>query len=64
MTALSISELSDSAVAETIIGRLVLERQELRRSGAEKATLEANRLAIVYWQRRLASAQIAEQRER
>jgi hypothetical protein len=62
MTAVSISELSDSAVAETIIGRLVRERQELRRSGAERATLEANRLAIAYWQRRLASAQIAEQR--
>ena len=60
MTAVSISELSDSAVAEEIIGRLVRQRQDLRRSGAAKAILEANRLAIVYWQRRLARAHIAE----
>ena len=62
MSAVSISELSDSAVAEAIIGRLVRQRQELRRSGAAKETLEANRLAIVYWQRRLANAHMTEQR--
>jgi hypothetical protein len=57
------SEPTASALAEEIIGRLVGQRQELRRSGGSSTALEANRLAIVYWQRRLASAHLAEQRE-
>ena len=56
------SALSASAVAQEIVGQLVRQRQELRRSGGSKATLEANRLAIVYWQQRLASALVAERR--
>jgi len=47
-----------AAAAEADIRRvlesLVLERQALRRDGAERAALEANRLAIVYWQHALA----------
>ncbi len=33
-----------------ILNSLVLERQALRRFGTDHAALEANRLAIVYWQ--------------
>ena len=36
-----------------VLDSLVNERQELRRSGSDRATLEANRLAIVYWQQAL-----------
>jgi hypothetical protein len=37
------------------LNALVVERQALRRAGADHATLEANRIAIVYWQQRLVS---------
>jgi hypothetical protein len=33
-----------------ILNSLVLERQALRHSGTDQSALEANRLAIVYWQ--------------
>jgi len=56
------SAVSASGVAQEIVGQLVRQRQELRRSGASKAMLEANRLAIVYWQQRLARAFVAERR--
>jgi hypothetical protein len=36
-----------------LLDALVNERQELRRAGADQAALEANRLAIVYWQQAL-----------
>jgi hypothetical protein len=38
---------------KTLIERLVSERQRLRLQRAARAELEANRLAIVYWHRRL-----------
>jgi hypothetical protein len=38
-----------------VLDSLVRERRELRRSGVERAALEANRLAIVYWQQALSS---------
>ena len=46
---------SDSSTARIleVINALVGERQELRRTGADKPLLEANRVAIVYWQQRL-----------
>ena len=43
-----------------IIDRLARERQQLRVAHADGATLEANRLAIVYWQQRLSHALVAE----
>jgi len=49
-----------SARAHDILGSLVRERQELRRSAADRVVLEANRLAIVYWQQRLSHALAAE----
>ena len=36
-----------------VLNSLVRERQELRRRGTDRATLEANRIAIVYWQQEL-----------
>jgi hypothetical protein len=36
-----------------VLESLVSERQGLRRAGTDRAALEANRLAIVYWQQRL-----------
>jgi len=38
-----------------LLDALVRERSELRRSGLDQAALEANRLAIVYWQKALSS---------
>jgi hypothetical protein len=36
-----------------VLDSLVQERQELRRRNTDPAALEANRLAIVYWQQEL-----------
>jgi hypothetical protein len=36
-----------------VLAALVSERRELRRSNARAPLLEANRLAIVYWQQKL-----------
>jgi hypothetical protein len=36
-----------------IISSLVRERQALRAVGTDRAALEANRMAIVYWQQEL-----------
>jgi hypothetical protein len=38
-----------------ILNTLVHERQALRHAGDDAAALEANRLAIVYWQQQLSS---------
>lgn len=43
---------------QAIIRSAVNERQSMRRAGADKAALEANRRTIVYWQGRLARALI------
>lgn len=37
-----------------VISSLVTERQALRDHGSDLAALEANRLALVYWQQELA----------
>jgi len=42
------------AQIRAVLESLVQERQDLRRNGGDQAALEANRLAIVYWQRALA----------
>ncbi len=39
----------------TILDTLVRERQALRHAGNDQPALEANRLAIVYWQQELSS---------
>jgi hypothetical protein len=36
-----------------VLASLVHERQTLRHAGTDRAALEANRLAIVYWQQEL-----------
>jgi hypothetical protein len=43
--------------ARTVLRELVRWRRQLRQQGADASTLEANRLAIVYWQRQLWRAQ-------
>ena len=43
-----------------VLASLVAERQELRRTNVRPPLLEANRLAIVYWQQKLA-ARLAEE---
>ena len=43
-----------------VLAALVHERQELRRGQAGAALLEANRLAIVYWQQKLNAGIVAE----
>jgi len=40
----------------TIIDRLVEERQALRAAAADRATLDANRHALAYWQLELTRA--------
>jgi hypothetical protein len=47
------------ADAQRIIGSLVAERQTLRTTGAPAERMEANRLALVYWQDRLSRALVA-----
>jgi hypothetical protein len=47
------------ADAQGIITSLVAQRQALRSAGATDARIEANRLALVYWQDRLSRALIA-----
>jgi hypothetical protein len=52
--------MTASATAEgarEILQELVKCRKQLQSQGADSSTLEANRLAIVYWQRQLARAQ-------
>jgi hypothetical protein len=44
---------SNTARASEILASLLLEREALLRRPEEYAALEANRLAIVYWQARL-----------
>jgi hypothetical protein len=44
---------------QRVIDSLVSERQALRSSGADHATIEANRISLVYWQQELARALIA-----
>jgi hypothetical protein len=39
-----------------IVRELIHQRERLRRDGTDAATLEANRLAIVYWQLQLSRA--------
>ncbi|HEY1366646.1 MAG TPA: hypothetical protein VGF23_06010 [Gaiellaceae bacterium] len=46
-------------VVEEIIRKLVDERQQLRRRQTDAATLEANRLSIVYWQAQLSRSLLA-----
>jgi hypothetical protein len=48
--------------ARQIIQRLVLEREQLRRDGAEPQTLEANRLSLAYWQAQVNRSLIAAHR--
>jgi hypothetical protein len=43
-----------------ILDRLVQERQQLRNAPEHAAALEANRLALVYWQQQLQRALLAE----
>jgi hypothetical protein len=59
-----VSSTLTSPSVEQIIRRLVEQRQELRRANADKTVLEANRLAIVYWQQRFSTALLAERPQR
>jgi hypothetical protein len=47
----------DPGTIRRILDTLVHERQRLRSSGAGAPELEANRLAIAYWQRALGTAE-------
>jgi hypothetical protein len=54
LTAVPVNANETCARIREVLGALVHERQELRRHDARPSILEANRLAIVYWQQRLA----------
>jgi hypothetical protein len=54
MTVLAADTGQSSARIREVLAALVSERQELRRTNARSPLLEANRLAIVYWQQKLA----------
>ncbi len=43
----------DAESIQRILDRLVQERQQLRRTPENAAALEANRLALIYWQHAL-----------
>ena len=53
------SEPSGVERARQVLEALIRERQTLRADPAAEAVLEANRLAIVYWQQHLARALIS-----
>jgi len=46
--------------AREIVASLISGREALRRNRADRAALEANRLAIVYWQSRLSRSTVDE----
>lgn len=50
------NEISPAERSRRVLQTLVLERQRLRSTGADDATLEANRLAIEYWRDRVTRA--------
>jgi len=52
----------DAEHIRRILDRLVQERQQLRRSSEDGAALEANRLALVYWQTELQRALLDDHR--
>jgi hypothetical protein len=47
------NDLGTADDVRAILYQLVSQRQQLRAAGATRPALEANRLAIVYWQARL-----------
>jgi hypothetical protein len=47
------TEVTAAERSRQILKALILERRDLRSTGADPVTLEANRLAITYWQRQL-----------
>lgn len=49
----------DVVQVRTLLETLVRERQRLRAIGADAGELEANRLAICYWQARLSQLAVA-----
>jgi hypothetical protein len=52
-----------AAESRAILNHLVRQRQVMQREvGEDNSLLEANRLAIVYWQRQLSRSLAAEQR--
>jgi hypothetical protein len=50
----TMKELAPAERSRRVLRALVLERRRLRAAGVDDATLEANRLAIEYWQDHLA----------
>jgi hypothetical protein len=48
--------------AQQIVHRLAIEREQMRRSGADPQALEANRLSLVYWQSEVNRSLIAAHR--
>jgi hypothetical protein len=58
------ADAAASLVPRRILNDLIRERMELQRSaGADPGLVEANRLAIAYWARRVWEPQAVEQRE-
>ena len=54
MSAAAAQQPDGEELIHGVINSLVRERQDLRRHNGDRALLEANRLAIVYWQQQLA----------
>lgn len=56
MTTAASSSHPSAGRIQSILANLVQERQRLRRDKSELPLLEANRLAIIYWQQELSRA--------
>ena len=57
---MTVAPAEGSGRIREVLDALVHERQELRRTHAGETLLEANRLAIVYWQQKLNAGLAAE----
>jgi hypothetical protein len=55
---------ADASDIRAIIDQLVQERQALRRAGADRMTLDANRRALAYWQLALTQVTLRDALER
>jgi hypothetical protein len=68
MTVVTVKDASvagpSADLVHEILRTLVRQRQDLRRTGADRTILEANRLAIVYWQQRVSEVCAAERSRR
>jgi hypothetical protein len=61
--AVPVRDAGATSSVRRVIDSLVIERQRLRRDNAGSALLDANRIALRYWQEQLAKLAVADARD-